>query len=54
METVKNVIVDISGKEINLAEILQNVDLQQLVNRTIITKGLSTLISKINSENGLL
>lgn len=47
-------VVNIDGKEIGSEEILKSIDLQQLVSRTIIIKGLSTLISKINEENGEL
>lgn len=51
---IKNVVVNIDGKEIGSEEILKSIDLQQLVSRTIIIKGLSTLISKINEEYGEL
>jgi len=54
METMKNVIIFDGIKEYSNYEIFQSLELENVYHRAINWKGLSTLIKKINEENGLL
>lgn len=54
MEQIKNVIIFDGEKEYLTSEIFQYLELENIYHKTIVWKGLSTLINKINDESGLL